>query len=88
MLICPISCLDNLAYDVVGLVAVMQPAQGNMTIWVGQSVDLAIPCQEGTVAIAVGDRLAPTDALRDPDSKAVRRAVERMGGPKPTKVAS
>ena len=38
--------------------------------------------------VDLGDRPAPTDALRDPDSKAVRRAVERMGGPKPTKVAS
>ena len=43
-------------------------------------VDLAIPCQDGTVAIAVGDRPAPAGALRDPDPETVRRAVERLGG--------
>ena len=43
-------------------------------------VDMAIPCQEGTVAIAVGDRPAPVHALRDPDPQAVRRAVESLGG--------
>ena len=54
-------------------------------------VDLAIPCQEGTVAIATGDRPAPTDALRlrsgqalrDPDIETVRRAVEELGGERP-----
>jgi hypothetical protein len=46
-------------------------------------IDLAIPCQAGTVAIAVGDRTAPPHALRDPDVEAVRRAVRRMGGPQP-----
>jgi hypothetical protein len=54
-----------------------------MSIWVSQSVDLAIPCQEGTVTIAVGDRPAPTDALHDPDAETVRRAVKRLGGPAP-----
>jgi len=43
-------------------------------------VDMAIPCREGTVAIAVGDRPAPANALRDPDPEAVQRAVERLGG--------
>ncbi|MCK4450940.1 MAG: hypothetical protein KAX26_10140, partial [Anaerolineae bacterium] len=47
-------------------------------------VDLAILCQEGTVAIAVGDRPAPASALRDPDPGAVRRAVEGLGGEEPT----
>jgi hypothetical protein len=46
-------------------------------------VDLAIQCQEGTVAIATGDRPAPTDALRDPDLEAVRRAVTGLGGEQP-----
>ncbi|RLC68244.1 MAG: hypothetical protein DRI48_00015 [Chloroflexi bacterium] len=46
-------------------------------------VDMAIPCQDGTVVIAVGDRPAPADALRDPNLKAVRRAVENLGGPTP-----
>jgi hypothetical protein len=46
-------------------------------------VDLAIQCQEGTVAIAVGDRPAPSDALRDPDLGAVRRAVDGLGGEQP-----
>jgi hypothetical protein len=50
-------------------------------------VDLAIPCQEGTVAIAVGDRPAPADALRDPDIEAVWQAVERLGGEQPGSVA-
>ena len=47
------------------------------------TVDLAIPCQEGAVTIAVGDRPAPAGVLRDPDSQAVRRAVERLGGALP-----
>jgi hypothetical protein len=46
-------------------------------------VDMAIPCQEGTVTIAVGDRPAPADALRDPDPQAVRQAVEGLGGEQP-----
>jgi hypothetical protein len=49
-------------------------------------VDLAIPCQEGTVAIAVGDRSAPVGTLRDPDLETVRRAIRRLGGPRPTQI--
>ena len=44
------------------------------------TVDLAIPCEEGTVAIVVGDGPAPPRALRSPDVEAVRRAVEGLGG--------
>ena len=44
------------------------------------TVDLAIQCQEGTVAIAVGDRAAPPGALRYPDLETVRRAVQELGG--------
>lgn len=47
------------------------------------TVDLAIPCQEGAVTIAVGDRPAPAGALRDPDPQTVRRVVERLGGALP-----
>jgi len=47
-------------------------------------VDLTIPCRQGSVMIAVGDRPAPAGALRDPDVDAVRRAVQRLGGPRPT----
>jgi hypothetical protein len=47
------------------------------------TVDLAIPCQEGTVAIATGARPAPTNALRDPDLETVRRAVDGLGGERP-----
>lgn len=43
-------------------------------------LDLAVPCQEGVVAISVSDRAAPPGALRCPDLEAVRRAVERLGG--------
>lgn len=46
-------------------------------------VDMAIPCHSGTVTIAVSARGAPADALRNPDQETVRRAVERLGGPKP-----
>jgi len=46
-------------------------------------VDMAIPCQEGIVTIAIGDRPAPVHALRDPDPQAVRRAVEGLGGEQP-----
>ena len=52
------------------------------------TVDLAIPCREGTVAIAVTDRPTPPTALRlrsgqalhQSDLEAVHRAVERLGG--------
>jgi len=50
-------------------------------------VDLAIPCREGTVAIALGERPAPGDALRlgatgrsQDEVERVVEAVERLGG--------
>jgi len=43
-------------------------------------VDMAIPCRQGTVCIAMGDRPAPEGALRDPEVDAVREAVEALGG--------
>jgi len=43
-------------------------------------VDLAIPCREGTVLIAVGERPAPPGALYCPDVETVRRAVAARGG--------
>ena len=46
-------------------------------------VDLAIPCQTGTVAIATGDRPAPLYALSNPDVETVHQAVQRLGGPLP-----
>jgi hypothetical protein len=46
-------------------------------------VDVAVPCRDGTVTIAMGDRPAPPDALRNPDIEAVRRAVEKLGGEQP-----
>lgn len=46
-------------------------------------VDIAIPCREGLVTIATGERPAPPDALRDPDPRTVRHAVEALGGVKP-----
>ena len=48
-------------------------------------VDLAIPCQTGIVVISTSDRPAPPYALHDPDLDTVRRAVKRLGGPKPTR---
>ena len=48
------------------------------------TVDLAIPCQEGIVTIAIGDRPAPSHALQSPDVETVRRAVKRLGGQRPT----
>jgi hypothetical protein len=45
-------------------------------------VDMAIPCRQGTVCIALEDRPAPENALRDPDAEAVRRAVAALGGEK------
>ena len=47
------------------------------------TVDLAIPCRQGTVCIATGDRPAPAGTLRDPDVDAVKRAVEALGGERP-----
>jgi hypothetical protein len=49
-------------------------------------VDLAIPCETGTVAITTSDRPAPPYVLHNPDVETVRRAVQRLGGPKPTQV--
>ena len=48
------------------------------------TVDLAVPCRKGTVAIAMGDRPAPLKALREPDLETVRSAVEQLGGQSPT----
>jgi hypothetical protein len=54
-------------------------------------VDLAIPCRDGTLAIALDDRPGPAGALRfsstDQPARnldAVVEAVERLGGVKPT----
>ncbi|MCX7682639.1 MAG: hypothetical protein N2508_11875 [Anaerolineae bacterium] len=44
-------------------------------------VDMAIPCRQGLVTIAIGERSAPYAALRDPDVEEVRREVKRLGGP-------
>jgi hypothetical protein len=43
-------------------------------------VDMAIPCRDGTVAIAVTDRPAPRGALREPNLQTVCEAVARLGG--------
>ena len=50
-------------------------------------MDLAIPCREGTVAIALGERPAPGNALRlgatgrsQDEVERVVEAVERLGG--------
>ena len=42
--------------------------------------DLAIPCQDGTLAISVTERTAPPSALHDPGVSAVWQAVDRLGG--------
>lgn len=49
----------------------------------GYTVDLAILCREGLVAICLGDRPAPPGALHRPDLEAVRREVEIRGGEQP-----
>lgn len=46
-------------------------------------LDMAIPCRQGTVCIAMDERAGPAGALRDPDVDAVRRAVEALGGERP-----
>jgi hypothetical protein len=46
-------------------------------------VDVAIPCREGTIAIAVTDRPAPRTALREPDVRTVCEQVARLGGELP-----
>jgi hypothetical protein len=43
-------------------------------------VDLAIPCREGTVLIAVTERSAPPTALHNPELGEVRRVVQALGG--------
>ena len=49
------------------------------------TADLAIPCQSGTLAIAVTDRPSPTGALQSPGIDAVLRAVEQLGGALPVR---
>ncbi len=46
-------------------------------------VDLAVPCQTGTVVISTSDRPAPPYTLHNPDVNTVRRAVRRLGGVRP-----
>ena len=53
-------------------------------------VDLTIPCRDGTVAIALGQRPAPPAALRfeatgqpQDDVQRIVKAVERLGGVQP-----
>jgi hypothetical protein len=46
-------------------------------------VDLAIPCQTGTVVISTSDRPAPPYALHNPDVNTVCRAIRRLGGVRP-----
>jgi hypothetical protein len=43
-------------------------------------VDIAIPCRNGIVAVALSDRAAPHAALREPDLETVCGAVDRLGG--------
>lgn len=54
---------------------------------VAYTVDLAILCRQGTVAIAVSDRPSPPTALgqvlRQPDLETVRVAVKELGGEQP-----
>jgi len=49
------------------------------------TVDLAILCRDGVLAIASGDSPGPPDALRDPDLPTVRQAVKKLGGELPPK---
>lgn len=44
------------------------------------TVDMALPCRDGTLCITLGDRPGPQGALRDPDADAVRDAVRALGG--------
>lgn len=44
-------------------------------------VDIVIPCRQGRLCVALGDRPAPAGALRDPQPDAVIRAVQALGGP-------
>lgn len=44
-------------------------------------VDLAIPCQQGTVTLCLDEDVpTPPGALRQADPEAIRQAVERLGG--------
>ncbi len=45
------------------------------------TADLLIPCQEGVVAVVLGERPAPRHALRSGDLNAVQKAVAARGGP-------
>ena len=47
------------------------------------TVDIALPCREGTVAVCLGEREGPPSALRRADLDAVRESVARLGGPLP-----
>jgi hypothetical protein len=47
------------------------------------TVDLAIPCQEGVVAICTGDCPTCPGALHDPDPETICQAVEQLGGQRP-----
>lgn len=44
------------------------------------TVDLAVPCLDGVVAVVLGGGPAPSHALRAADPDAVRDAVARLGG--------
>jgi hypothetical protein len=48
---------------------------------VAYRADLAIPCHDGIVPIFLGDKPAPLNALRAPDTETVRKAVDQLGGP-------
>ncbi len=43
-------------------------------------VDMAIPCQEGVVAINVTERPAPSHILHEPNPEAIRETVKKLGG--------
>lgn len=45
-------------------------------------VDIVIPCRNGRLCVALGDRPAPADALRDPHPDDVLQAVRALGGPR------
>ncbi|MBN1955640.1 MAG: hypothetical protein JW900_11400 [Anaerolineae bacterium] len=47
---------------------------------VAYTVDLAIPCQQGTLAIRLGDRPGPPTALRNPSLASIYRRVKELGG--------
>jgi len=47
------------------------------------TVDMAIPCRSGTVAITMSDRPAPPPALRNPDVNSVRQKVKMLDGALP-----